>query len=318
MSNIVRGIHRLDDELLFYREYEVSIADNKVMRNIISCEIKNLEDHSFYYNNKINIDLTFDVVLIYEYEDSGTGKKSYDIIVEKARKTHQFNMNVYDASILDVSDLKLINQLKKVKYNIDTSSYQDKFSLLISGLLDSYIVQEDVVTINNPPINYKDKSTTICEGSDSNRVFIKDQKQGNWENEDVAESLIQAEMNLCNVMNKVTYLYNTNNDLKDKLKMREKQIEYSEKRINTLKKSNQDLEISINNFNIEIEELKQKVRSQDEVIRKLEEDLSLKEMRLKEVIGENLKLKEDIQNMQEQTMQDNTINRIIKKVKFGV
>jgi uncharacterized protein (DUF3084 family) len=125
-------------------------------------------------------------------------------------------------------------------------------------------------------------------------------------------------MNLCNVMNKVTYLYNTNNDLKDKLKMREKQIEYSEKRINTLKKSNQDLEISINNFNIEIEELKQKVRSQDEVIRKLEEDLSLKEMRLKEVIGENLKLKEDIQNMQEQTMQDNTINRIIKKVKFGV
>jgi len=321
MSNVVKGMYRLEDEMLFYKEYEIHIDDKKVIKNIISCEVKNFEDNSFYNNNRINIDFTFNVVIIYEYEDIETDIKSYDIIVEKTRKTYHLNANEYGTSLLDMSGLKLINHLKKVKYNLDTFSNQDKYTVLISGLIDSYLVQEDIVTINNSSVSnsstqFENKSTASIKSSDRKVILLNEQKQGKWENE-VARSLIQAEMKLCDVMNKVTYLYNANRDLKEKLKMREKQIEHSEKIIDSLKKCNQDLE---KKFNLEITELNQKVKSQEEMIRKLEKDLYIKEMRLKELTDENLKLKEEIQELQDKTMdrQDNTMNKIIKKVKFGL
>ncbi|HHW31589.1 MAG TPA: hypothetical protein GXX20_07955 [Clostridiaceae bacterium] len=308
IANIVKGIYYLEDELLFHKEYDVHLKDNKIMKNIISCELKNIKDYSFYYSTRINIDITFDVLLLYEFEDCETTKRSYDIIVEKVKKTFQINANVYGASTLDITDLKLINHIKKVKYKVDTSPNQEKFIVFMSGFIDSYLAKEELISLND--FSEKHEDELIINIHDSTRLPILEQKEKEY-GSDVAGSLAKAEMSLCDAMNKVVNLYNTNSDLREKLISKEKQIEYSERTIKSLKESNQELQRSFNELNMELKELKQKINNQDKVIIKLEEDLSLKEKSLKELTDENSKLKEKIQGMR-----DKKANRIMERFKM--
>lgn len=144
------------NKLKLYEIYDSLDADNKIIielteDNTLYIYLKNNNDitiyklNSFYTINIDNIDLLNNktITLYFNFDNSGNFKIDYKTI-----KTPIFDSNIYPICSFDISNGKLFNLRKAVKYN--DFSWHEVMSFKYPQLIfDGNIVQKHISNVNN-------------------------------------------------------------------------------------------------------------------------------------------------------------------------
>ncbi|MDQ2086648.1 hypothetical protein RBH29_09450 [Herbivorax sp. ANBcel31] len=306
MANVVAGRYVIEKELMLHKELKRDMYKDRIINNIVLCEARNIKDNSYYISKKINIKITFDLVIVYEYIEGKGFKREYDIISEKIKKNYQFEQEMYDAVIETDLDVKILNRLKNVNYLTDIDLHINEFSISIYCTIESFLLQENEIYVEEG--NLVTKNSIKINDKFQSRFNLK---ADNSLIDNVTGSLIQAEMSLFDVVEKATNLHNSNSNLQTKLKTRENQVNVLKNNVYELKKENEKNKLFLDKSAEKTEKLKKEIIEKNRIINGLEEEVDLEKQRYKEALSQ----KEKVEKLLFQSHKKGIFNRVKSKIR---
>lgn len=302
ISDVIKGRCRLDNILLCSNEYDNLLPDELKANNVVYCEIRNIQEYSRLRNQKNNVNISFDLLIIYESVDSHN-KKQFHFYTERLNK----NLDIYSKSYLilskdiDIESIRCRNLIKNIKYVTDIDMTSRKIAISVSASIDSLLFDQDVISLSR-----------INPDSSINPEVRVENIESVPKTPDTENELSQYINHLSLLLKKSSDIQEVNKKLEEENTAKDKRISYLEYKHALSDKECVSLKSDLKDKNTLIQELRSKLDKHEKRISILQSANSVINQEMQTLHKENDDLKSLIE--EEDNRRKSQLNYKIKSV----